>query len=105
MARPNATPGTDADVGDGGGHWEGPKLSTGEIFRSILLATKKPHEKWGLRLRFLSRKTPASAARWVSWLTAGLRADHSGGTAAQTTGLPPKNPPRGMFRGRVFPGG
>ena len=56
--------------------------------RGVSLARKKPHEtSWGFRHRSFSRRAWPSAA-WEGGLAYGSLADHSGGTAADSHGLP-----------------
>src|SRR5437879_7527856 len=53
-----------------------------------LYQQKKPHETpWGLEQRSFSRRARPSAA-WEGCLADGFSADHSGGTAADSHGLP-----------------
>jgi hypothetical protein len=63
----------------------------GLLAREIIRKQKSPTRKWGLWLLFLSRKVPAFTGA-VGILADGWLADHSGGTAADSYGLPPKHP-------------
>src|SRR6267378_3875255 len=55
---------------------------------NLCSTTKKPHETpWGFRHRSFSRRARPSAA-WEGGLAYGFSADYSGGTAADSHGLP-----------------
>src|SRR6266852_2676620 len=58
------------------------------LTKNLTLPTKKPHETpWGFRHRSFSRRARPRAA-WEGGLAYGFSADHSGGTAADSHGLP-----------------
>jgi hypothetical protein len=57
----------------------------------------------GLHAAFLLAKNADNMARRVSWLTAVLlKADHSGGTAADSNGLPPNRSAPAESESKVY---
>src|ERR1700676_33780 len=64
------------------------ELNSLPLTRERSFANKKaPRDAWGFQPRSFSRRTRASAA-WEGGLAYGCEADYSGGTAAESHGLP-----------------
>jgi hypothetical protein len=73
---------------DGSEHFE---RAQSFLIGEIISQTKKPHEKMGLLAALsLAESTGVTGAAGI--LADGWLADHSGGTAADCYGLPPKHP-------------